>query len=629
MARIIILDELTANQIAAGEVVERPASVVKELVENSIDAGATSVRVDIRGGGIKYIRVSDNGCGIASEDVAMAFERHATSKLRTANDLERGITTNGFRGEALASISAVSNLEMITKTEESDSGTRINISGGEVMNLCPHGAPTGTTITVKDLFFNTPARYKFLKKDTYEGAAIAELLSRLALAHPEVAISLYSGGDRQFATTGNGDLKEAIYSIFGAAIADNLVAVCYQENSVSIDGYIGIPAIARGNRANEILYCNGRLFRSKNMTTALEMGYGTRLMKKQYPFACLNIRVAPWAVDVNVHPQKTEVRFAEEVKVADALRHAVAAVLAEGNSIPDALLSAKKQPTYTPIPDPEVQQILADLRVEESKAPYERKTVELEKKLDLNDIVSNKTTELPRIIPEITHVEPAKAPDIPPVEESTPVAPPQEPIQETSPAAGNREFDNMDYVGSLWNTYLIFQRDKDAILIDQHAAHERIRFERLLAEYRRGEIEQQQMLFPITVSLTSSEYAAVFSYSGQFESLGVDFEDFGKNTIVVRAIPTNADTDNFPETFVYMLDRLMSGQSVSAKPETFLYKIACTGAVKANQRLDRAEIDRLVEDLKALDNPFNCPHGRPTAIKLTLSDVEKMFRRIL
>lgn len=629
MARIIILDELTANQIAAGEVVERPASVVKELVENSIDAGATSVRVDIRGGGIKYIRVSDNGCGIASEDVAMAFERHATSKLRTANDLERGITTNGFRGEALASISAVSNLEMITKTEESDSGTRINISGGEVMNLCPHGAPTGTTITVKDLFFNTPARYKFLKKDTYEGAAIAELLSRLALAHPEVAISLYSGGDRQFATTGNGDLKEAIYSIFGAAIADNLVAVCYQENSVSIDGYIGIPAIARGNRANEILYCNGRLFRSKNMTTALEMGYGTRLMKKQYPFACLNIRVAPWAVDVNVHPQKTEVRFAEEVKVADALRHAVAAALAEGNSIPDALLSAKKQPTYTPIPDPEVQQILADLRVEESKAPYERKTVELEKKLDLNDIVSNKTTELLRIIPEITHVEPAKAPDMPPVEESTPVAPPQEPIQETSPAAGNREFDNMDYVGSLWNTYLIFQRDKDAILIDQHAAHERIRFERLLAEYRRGEIEQQQMLFPITVSLTSSEYAAVFSYSGQFESLGVDFEDFGKNTIVVRAIPTNADTDNFPETFVYMLDRLMSGQSVSAKPETFLYKIACTGAVKANQRLDKAEIDRLVEDLKALDNPFNCPHGRPTAIKLTLSDVEKMFRRIL
>lgn len=629
MARIIILDELTANQIAAGEVVERPASVVKELVENSIDAGATAVRVDIRGGGIKYIRVSDNGCGIASEDVAMAFERHATSKLRTANDLERGITTNGFRGEALASIAAVSNLEMITKTEDSDSGTRINISGGEVMNLCPHGAPTGTTITVKDLFFNTPARYKFLKKDTYEGAAIAELLSRLALARPEVAISLYSGGDKQFATTGNGDLKETIYSIFGAAIADNLVAVCYQENSVSIDGYIGIPAIARGNRANEILYCNGRLFRSKNMTTALEMGYGTRLMKKQYPFACLNIRVAPWAVDVNVHPQKTEVRFAEEVKVADALRHAVADALAEGNSIPDALLSAKRQPTYTPAPDPEVQQILAELRVEEPKASYERKTVEFVQKPVLNDADLNKTTETPSIAPEITHTEPVKASVVPPVEELTPVDLPQETPREIQPAAGNREFDHMDYVGSLWNTYLIFQRDKDAILIDQHAAHERIRFERLLAEYRRGEIEQQQMLFPITVSLTSSEYAAVFSYSSQFESLGVDFEDFGKNTIVVRAIPTNADTDNFPETFVYMLDRLMSGQTVSAKPETFLYKIACTGAVKANQRLDRTEIDRLVEDLKTLDNPFNCPHGRPTAIKLTLSDVEKMFRRIL
>lgn len=629
MARIIILDELTANQIAAGEVVERPASVVKELVENSIDAGATAVRVDIRGGGIKYIRVSDNGCGIASEDVAMAFERHATSKLRTANDLERGITTNGFRGEALASIAAVSNLEMITKTEDSDSGTRINISGGEVMNLCPHGAPTGTTITVKDLFFNTPARYKFLKKDTYEGAAIAELLSRLALARPEVAISLYSGGDKQFATTGNGDLKETIYSIFGAAIADNLVAVCYQENSVSIDGYIGIPAIARGNRANEILYCNGRLFRSKNMTTALEMGYGTRLMKKQYPFACLNIRVAPWAVDVNVHPQKTEVRFAEEVKVADALRHAVADALAEKNSIPDALLSAKRQPAYTPAPDPEVQQILAELRVEEPKASYERKTVEFEQKTVLNDADSNKTTEMPSTAPEITHTEPVKASVVPPMEEPIPVDLSQESPREIQPVAGNREFDHMDYVGSLWNTYLIFQRDKDAILIDQHAAHERIRFERLLAEYRSGEIEQQQMLFPITVSLTSSEYAAVFSYSSQFESLGVDFEDFGKNTIVVRAIPTNADTDNFPETFVYMLDRLMSGQTVSAKPETFLYKIACTGAVKANQRLDRTEIDRLVEDLKTLDNPFNCPHGRPTAIKLTLSDMEKMFRRIL
>ena len=247
----------------------------------------------------------------------------------------------------------------------------------------------------------------------------------------------------------------------------------------------------------------------------------------------------------------------------------------------------------------------------------------------LNDADLNKTTEMPSIAPEITHTEPVKAAVVSPVEEPTPVDLSQETPREIQPAAGNREFDHMDYMGSLWNTYLIFQRDKDAILIDQHAAHERIRFERLLAEYRRGEIEQQQMLFPITVSLTSSEYAAVFSYSSQFESLGVDFEDFGKNTIVVRAIPTNADTDNFPETFVYMLDRLMSGQTVSAKPETFLYKIACTGAVKANQRLDRTEIDRLVEDLKTLDNPFNCPHGRPTAIKLTLSDVEKMFRRIL
>ncbi len=650
MARIIVLDELTANQIAAGEVVERPSSVVKELVENSIDAGATAVRVDIRGGGIKYIRVSDNGCGIPPEDVAMAFERHATSKLRTADDLERGITTNGFRGEALASIASVSNLEMITKTGNSDSGTRINISGGEIMNLCPHGAPTGTTITVKDLFFNTPARYKFLKKDTYEGAAIAELLSRLALAHPEVAISLYSGGEKQFATTGKGDLKETIYSIFGTAIADNLVAVSYQENSVSIDGYIGLPAIARGNRANENMYCNGRLFRSKNMTTALEMGYGTRLMKKQYPFACVNIRVAPWAVDVNVHPQKTEVRFAEEVKVADALRHGVAEALAEGNSIPDALLSAKKQPRYTPAPDPEVQQILADLQVEEPRTPYqpqtgtsepkteksepksetsEPKTDKSEAKPESNDAVSNKTTEMPPKAPEIAHTEPVKPSVVPPVEKQIHPEPSREPAQEPQQETGNREFDHMYYVGSLWNTYLIFQRDKDAILIDQHAAHERIRFERLLAEYRRGEIEQQQMLFPITVSLTSSEYAAVFSYSSQFDSLGVDFDDFGKNTIVVRAIPTNADRDNFQETFVYMLDRLMSGQTVSAKPDTFLYKIACTGAVKANQPLDRAEIDRLVEDLKTLDNPFNCPHGRPTAIKLTLSDVEKMFRRIL
>ncbi len=624
MAKIIILDELTANQIAAGEVVERPASVVKELVENSIDAGATSVRVDIRGGGIKYIRVSDNGCGIAAEDVAMAFERHATSKLRTAQDLENGISTNGFRGEALASISAVSNLEMITKTAEADSGTRINISGGDVMNLCSHGAPTGTTITVKDLFFNTPARYKFLKKDTYEGAAIAEMLSRLALAHPEVAVSLYSGGDKEFATTGNGDLREAIYSVFGGAIAEHLVPVSHSENAVSIDGFIGIPAIARGNRANEILYCNGRLFRSKTMTMALEMGYGNRLMKKQYPFACLNIRVSPWAVDVNVHPQKTEVRFAEENKVADALRHAVANALEEGNSIPEALLSARKTSQYVPEPDPEVQQILAEIQVQEPVTPYVSKIEGKPAETVVSPTVLDKETKT-TVIEHIYQPKSYVVTQAEPVEQPV-VAPRQHEPQQPK---GNREFDGMEYVGTLWNTYLMFQRGTDAILIDQHAAHERIRFERLLAEYHRGEIAQQQMLFPITVPLTTTEYSSVFAYTRDFEALGVEFEDFGKNTVVIRAIPVNADPEGFAETFVYMLDSLMNGQKVEIRAESFLYKIACTGAVKANQRLQKPQIDQLVEDLKALDNPFNCPHGRPTAIKLSTTDVEKMFRRIL
>ena len=629
MAKIIILDELTANQIAAGEVVERPASVVKELVENSIDAGATSVRVDIRGGGIKYIRVSDNGCGIAAEDVAMAFERHATSKLRTAQDLENGISTNGFRGEALASIASVSNLEMITKTCDSEGGTRINISGGDVMNLCPHGAPTGTTITVKDLFFNTPARYKFLKKDTYEGGAIAEVLSRLALAHPEVAVSFYSGGDKQFGTTGSGDLKEAIYSIFGPAIAEHLVPVSHTENNVTVNGYIGIPAIARGNRANELLYCNGRLFQSRSMTMALELGYGNRLMKKQFPFACLNISVSPWAVDVNVHPQKTEVRFAEEAKVADALRHAVSISLEEGNKIPEALLSAKKTAQYVPEPDPEIQQILTDIQVQEPRATYipkvEPKVESKPAESVVYEPISNKKTETAEIKP-VFQPKPYISPKVEPVKEEIlePISQPQDHTPK-----GNKEFDGMEYVGTLWNTYLMFQRGTDAILIDQHAAHERIRFERLLAEYHRGEIDLQQMLFPITVPLTTTEYSSVFAYTQDFESLGVLFEDFGKNTVVIRAIPVNADPDGFAETFVYMLDSLMSGQKVEVRHESFLHKIACTGAVKANQRLQKPQIDQLVEDLKKLDNPFNCPHGRPTAIKLSTTDVEKMFRRII
>ena len=796
MGSIIILDENTSNKIAAGEVVDKPASVVKELVENSIDAGATSISVDIRNGGISAIRVTDNGKGISEDDVVIAFERHATSKIKRAEDLD-SILTMGFRGEALASIASVSNVELQTKTADSTYGMYVSISGGNIQEVRQTGCNVGTSITIRDLFFNTPARYKFLKKDSTEAGYISDSLTRIALGYPEIAFSLTSNRINALRTPGNGDLKSTIFSIYGREVVKDLIEVNFSDEKLKVHGYVGKPEAARANRNYQSLFINRRYVKSRLVSYAVEQAYSSILMKNRFPFFVLNITLNPLLVDANVHPQKMEVRFADESYLTRTIYMAVASALS-GKELFAPVTVTKKDRELFKFSGAEkkeyVQQTMdissdainhkgsvskqgidikandvgkhgIDIKADDvsrhgveiksddvsrhgveiksddvSKHGIDIKTVDVAKQtID----VSNNTIKTPEMhkfgsqqhtqvdykkINSVMQQQPSQATDkqvtaqlhaqlsklndnsiglsswdvnenngsVQSMQMGNAVGPEQptqpthtiresgteKPVIHTEHVQSVREsytekplihtedvqsmYSNeqdsgdastqistndstishtetlqhsvdsnnllsMRYIGQAFFTYILLQNGDELVMVDQHAAHERIIYERLKIKYESMENLTQLLLEPVVLHLQPVELICATSNEELFSRIGMVFEDFGNNSIIIRGVPYAAAECSPAELFQELLNKLQN----SAKPintpvaDEILHTVACKAAIKANKKLSEAEVQQLLLELSRTGAKYTCPHGRPTVIRLTKYEIEKMFKRIV
>ena len=754
MGNIVLLDDLTINKIAAGEVIERPASVIKEMVENSIDAGATNITVEIKNGGISYIKVTDNGKGIAQDDLEIAFERHATSKIRSAEDLDT-VTSMGFRGEALASIAAIANVEMISKTEEQEIGYKVVVEGGNILEKEEAGCRTGTTITVRNLFFNTPVRYKFLKKDYTESGYIEDAITRIALVNPNVAIKLINTGKTVIQTNGNGDLKSVIYSIYGKDVSNGIMEVSYQYEDITISGVIGKPEIARSNRSNQLFFVNKRYIKDKTLTAATEQAYKGLIPIGKFGFVVLNLEMNPAKVDVNVHPAKLEVRFQEENKVFQAIYHAIKDTLLKGELVANTdksngknekkiertplsfeerlknIREAKKESEggglfafrrqnekqiekYTEEESKIKTNILEDIyenkktenQTEEMPKALQKQTNEDEKigiPIDTSDVLeqlkqmktkmenelekesaktsevkepeteyklenSSKTEELPNILEKTKKLQDAET-----QEEFNQI---KQKMQElnNNPQVVSQDFNEMytklfgtapimeqeeeeqkdnaidiikdnisvfetqeefqkptyKFIGIVFKTYIILEIDKEMYILDQHAAHERIMYEKVKKNYYSEKTKDSQMLLlPDVITLTHKEMDIAKENISMFEQAGFSLEEFGENTIKLTGVPTVCIDLDTKELFLETLDEIntVARTAKQEKEEKFIATVACKAAVKANMALTTEEVEKLMDQLLKLPNPFTCPHGRPTAIKMTKYDIERKFAR--
>jgi len=773
MGNIVLLDDLTINKIAAGEVIERPASVIKEMVENSIDAGANNITVEIKNGGISYIRVSDNGKGIAPDDLEIAFERHATSKIRKAEDLDV-VTSMGFRGEALASIAAIANVEMTSKTESQDTGYKITVEAGNILDKQEVGCQTGTTIVVQNLFFNTPVRYKFLKKDYTEAGYIEDVITRIALVNPNIAIKLINTGKTVIQTNGNGDMKSVIYSIYGKDVATGILPVDYTYEDIEITGVIGKPEIARSNRSNQLFFVNKRYIKDKMLTAATEQAYKGLIPIGKYGFVVLNINMNPSKVDVNVHPAKLEVRFEEENKIFQSIYHAIKNTLLKSELVADTEKSSerseqvknepskglfdfrknetKKIEQYNdeeskiktnvgqvehgenfsninigqggPVNTADILEQLKkmkenlqkqienkpkiDVEVQENEQKNESEQLnqEDEKENKIIDENNDKTEENLQKQPEKDNEEELEKEQeeekqniegILPVEtkqnvEETVVTEtkPEEKLEEikeqikkleninyeeTTPQDFNTMYEKLfgrkpieneqlpeeqpkenkntavdlindnisvfeqreeykkpiyKFIGIAFNTYIIIEMDKEMYIIDQHAAHERIMYEKVKKNYySESSKDSQMLLLPDVITLTHKEMEIAKENMDLFKNAGFSLEEFGENTIKLTGVPTVClDIDN-KELFLETLDEIntIARTAKQEKEERFIATVACKAAVKANMVLDKAEVENLMDKLLELPNPFTCPHGRPTAIKMSKYDIERKFAR--
>ena len=719
MGNIVLLDDLTINKIAAGEVIERPASVVKEMVENSIDAGATAITVEIKNGGISFIRITDNGKGIAKDDTEIAFERHATSKIRTANDIET-IHSMGFRGEALASIAAVANVELVTKTEKDEIGTRVVVEAGKVLEHEEIGCKTGTSITVKNLFFNTPVRYKFLKKDFTESGYIEDAITRLALVNPHIAFKLINSGKTIIQTNGNGDVQAVIYGIYGKNIAENVLKVDYTYEDIHITGVIGKPEIARSNRSNQLFFVNNRYVKDKALSGAIEKAFKGLLTIGKYAFSILNIDMDPAKVDVNVHPAKLEVRFADDSKIFKSVYHAVNDTLLKndlikGSEKPEegfvntqntslfgnrvspttealqknrfngllelqrkikedlekskAELNSKSEEenkllnTVKNIENPlekkasNVEETKQDIKVEENEAPkditpeepkikieqLEEASKEIDKQIENianENIKDTPKTSFDEMYFKIFGTKPPKPEgdedsnkDENEIEDSAHLLKPNE-VENTN------LFDNIEddykykpqykFVGIVFNTYIIFEMDNEMYIMDQHAAHERIMFEKVKKNYYSDEAKDSQlMLLPDIITLTHKEMDIAKENMDLFRKAGFIIDEFGENTIKISGTPSICVDLNTRELFLETLDEInaVARTAKQEKENRFLATIACKSAVKAHMVLTKEEVESLMDELLKLTNPFTCPHGRPTVIKMSKYEIERKFER--
>ena len=768
MGNIVLLDDLTINKIAAGEVIERPASVVKELVENSIDAGATVINVEIKNGGISYIRVSDNGKGFWPDDMEIAFERHATSKIRQATDLEI-VKTMGFRGEALASIAAISKVELVSRREECDIGYKICVEGGNITNKIEAGCPKGSTITITDLFFNTPVRYKFLKKDFTEAGYIEDVITRIALANPQIAIKLINTGKTIIQTPGNGDKKAVIYSIFGKDIAENILEVDYQYDDIKVTGVVGKPIISRSNRANQIFFVNKRYVKDKALTSAAEQAFKGMITIGKYGFVILNLDMNPQKVDVNVHPAKLEVRFEEENKVFKAVYHAIKETLLKSDLVgnPDRTDELREETEQTKLnnsfglnnvnvqnekpkfvfghsnfenkfsskeenktlenPDTPkadtkdtktnfdaldnnfLAQIYAERQSLKSKEnninsqtnenidKEEKVNTENEtnsnskynfnddtavittmgniknlddmqtKSIDTNEVNQKFLESIKKLddLPE-TMVKDEKLPEIEKklsfdemyertfgrkIEEAQAERLKEEqeeyrsslgevttgisPLSKTENISVFKDLEKnatplYKFIGIAFSTYIIIQMKEDMYIIDQHAAHERIMYEKVKANYYNDkEKDSQLMLLPDIITLSHKEMDIAKENMEMFRKAGFTLEEFGENTIKLTGVPDMCLDLDTKELFLETLDEIntVARTAKQEKEEKFIATVACKAAVKAHMALTKEEVDKLMAQLLVLPNPFTCPHGRPTAIKMSKTDIEKKFSR--
>ncbi len=630
MGKINILDKSVAEKIAAGEVVERPSSVVKELVENSFDALATSVTVEIERGGTSYIRVTDNGIGIMAEDVASSFLRHATSKIKDEGDLE-SIATLGFRGEALCSISAVSRTEMITRTADEEMGTYMVVEGGETKDYHPAGCPLGTTITVRNIFFNTPARMKFLKKDATEAAYITDICQRAALSHPEVSFRYIRDGKDIFFTPGDNQLRNTVRAVFGKDISNAMVDVSDKSDMYTITGLTGSNNLSRPNRNMQYFFINGRLVKSTLLSAAVQEAYKNELMVGKFPVCVLNIALPCDMVDVNVHPAKTEVKFVNEEEVYRAVVMAVRNAIVKKTDSTQAMRQAKfafKTAVETPkvlqetlinpknlVVKPAIKSV-EPIKKEEPKSSF--KPLEKQKK----QMVST-PDELPaRKIEALSVQESFTEKPTVRTEDELPVAQPEKKKEETVVV-----IPDFKIIGQLFGTYIVLEIENEMVLIDQHAAHERLNYEKIKNQ---GSMKQT-VLMPISVNLTAREKAAWEENRDFFDSCGFETDDFGQDSIIVRAIPSDIDYEDGEGLLIELTDSLMGGEKgeISYLRDKAVYTIACKAAIKANKVLSENEMDALVREVYAMEGISTCPHGRPITVKMTKYQIEKMFKRIV
>ncbi len=618
MPNIAILNQETIDKIAAGEVVERPCSVVKELVENAIDAGSTAITVEIKEGGISFIRITDNGCGIERDQVAVAFYRHSTSKIRSAEDLLT-VKSLGFRGEALSSISAVARVELITKTYDELTGTRYVIEGSKELSNEEIGAPDGTTFIVKDLFYNVPARRKFLKTAQTEGSYISDMVEKLALSHPDISFKFINNNQTKLHTSGNGNRKDIIYHIFGREISSSLLEVKHECEYFKVEGFIGKPVITRGNRNYENYFINGRYVKSNILSRAIEEAYKSFLMQHQYPFTVLYFTFFS-ELDVNVHPTKMELRFDNNNEIYVELCDTIYAILSHKEMIPEVPVDSTPAPKKIvheykePIPEPFEKRRINEVRAAESRSVYGQ---------SVTSTVKNYSATEPA----------AKAP-----ETSTAYEPAQV-VTGTQQTLG--DYDKVfltesskkqfSIIGQLFKTYWLIEFEDKLYIIDQHAAHEKVLYEKTMARLANKDFTSQRISPPIVMTLDARECEMLEKYRPQIEQFGYEVEHFGGKEYMISAIPDNLFNIDMKDLFIEMLDDF-SNATGRQTPDIITEKVAsmsCKAAVKGNDKLTLPEINKLIDELLSLDNPYNCPHGRPTIISMSKYAIEKKFKRIV
>jgi len=627
MPKINVLPKSIAELIAAGEVVERPASIVKEAVENSIDAGATHITVEIQRGGITYIRITDNGCGIAGEDVPKAFLRHATSKIKQAVDLD-SISTLGFRGEALAATSAVSRVERFTKTADENFGTHYKIEGGEEVLYEEVGCPDGTTLIVRDLFYNTPARMKFLKKDVSEGTTVSAIIERQALSHPEIAFKLIRDGKQTLSTSGDGKLASAVYSVLGREISNTLIPVDLAFDGVKVTGLVCKPVSCRASRAYQFTFLNGRYVQSGTITAATEQAYKNSAMVGKFPVFVIGVEIPFETVDVNVHPAKTQVRFSDEKRVFTAVYNAVKNAILTGDTRPEIAVAPPKNNTFLHMTTEQYRQTAVSLPVQETK-PQPKVEIKPEPTKSIAEPVRLKADNTPFFLRE------EFKPNLP--ENKTVVDITKEPVKEVSaeekteyiPQQVEKEYspkEEIKLIGEAFNTYIAVQKGESIFLIDKHAAHERILFNKLKSNHT---IESQALLIPVSVKLIGDEYSAVVNNLDLLAEYGFEVEDFGNESVMVRAIPAMLDKQDAEGIIIEAAKNLAEKGSVSLERiDDILHSVACKAAIKAGYIT--SDIERLNLAIKVLnDNEvMYCPHGRPVAFEIKKYSLEKYFGRI-